>query len=81
MATRPLLGHRDRSDQDRGWLSMSSHQGAFPSLLTYVPPTPPLSSLALVEKGSSHTATLAPYWDAKREARTPPLPAPIVNRS
>ena len=35
----------------------------------------------IVEKGSSQTATEAPKLAAKREARTPPLPAPMVKRS
>jgi hypothetical protein len=35
----------------------------------------------IVEKGSSQIAALAPKLEAKREARTPPLPAPIVKRS
>lgn len=48
---------------------------------TYVPPTPPVVSEEMVEKGSSQTATEAPKLAAKREARTPPLPAPIVKRS
>lgn len=48
---------------------------------TYVPPTPPALSDEMVEKGSSQTATEAPKLAAKREARTPPLPAPIVKRS
>jgi hypothetical protein len=46
-----------------------------------VPPTPPVVSDEIVEKGSSQIAALAPKLEAKREARTPPLPAPIVKRS
>lgn len=47
----------------------------------YVPPTPPEVSEEMVENGSSQTATEAPKFAANREARTPPLPAPTVNRS
>lgn len=47
----------------------------------YVPPTPPAVSDEIVLKGSSQTAEEAPKLAAKREALTPPLPAPIVNRS
>ena len=50
-------------------------------LEAYVPPTPPAVSEEMVAKGSSQTATLAPKLAAKREARTPPLPAPMVKRS
>lgn len=46
-----------------------------------MPPTPPVESEEIVEKGSSQTATEAPKLDAKREALTPPLPAPMVNKS
>lgn len=48
---------------------------------TYVPPTPPAVSEEIVENGSSQMATEAPKLAAKREARTPPLPAPMVKRS
>jgi len=48
---------------------------------TYVPPTPPVVSDEIVENGSSQIAALAPKLEAKREARTPPLPAPMVKRS
>lgn len=46
-----------------------------------MPPTPPAESEEMVANGSSQTATLAPKLEAKREALTPPLPAPIVKRS
>lgn len=46
-----------------------------------MPPTPPVVSEEIVEKGSSQTAEEAPKLEARREARTPPLPAPMVKRS
>lgn len=46
-----------------------------------MPPTPPVESDDTVAKGSSQMATEAPKLAAKREALTPPLPAPIVKRS
>lgn len=48
---------------------------------THVPPTPPVSSEEIVANGSSQMVTDAPKFEAKRDARTPPLPAPIVKRS
>ncbi|KAM1795736.1 hypothetical protein ACFX11_036048 [Malus domestica] len=61
--------------------SIPKHPIGLQKLKTYVPPTPPVVSEEMVEKGSSQTATEAPKLAAKREARTPPLPAPIVKRS
>ena len=48
---------------------------------TYVPPTPPEVSEEMVAKGSSQIATEAPKLAANRDARIPPLPAPMVKRS
>ena len=47
---------------------------------TYVPPMAPTVSEEIVANGSSQTATEAPKPEEKREARTLPLPAPIVKR-
>ena len=74
-----------RSDGVQKGLSLegthtSSFLGTQPRM-TQVPPAPPCVSDALVANGSSHTATLAPWLADMRDARTPPLPAPMQNRS